>query len=63
MSDKLLTVPEVATRLAVSKCHVWRLVLRGTIPSLKLGRNRRVTPVDLDKYLESCRAPAPRWAR
>jgi excisionase family DNA binding protein len=55
-AERLMTVPEVAERLSMEKTHVWRMVLAGKIPSYKIGRSRRVSPSDLDKYLESCRA-------
>ena len=61
--ERLMTVPEVAKRLHVNVYTAWRMVLVGKIPSYKIGRCRRVSPDDLDKFLERCKEPAPRWGR
>lgn len=52
----LLTVPEVAARLRLSKSTIWRLVaasLRGEpggLESVKSGRSRRIPPEAVAAY-------------
>ena len=48
----LLTVPEVAARLRLSKSTVWRLVYSGELESVKRGRSRRITPEAVGAYKE-----------
>lgn len=43
----LLSVPEVATILHVSRQTAYRLIREGEIPSLKVGGSVRVRPEDL----------------
>jgi excisionase family DNA binding protein len=55
---RLLTVPEVAEQLGVSRAWAYRMALDGELPGLRLGSRRgkgqvlRVRPVDLDEWLE-----------
>lgn len=49
---QLLTVKAVAQQLALSERSVWELLARGAIPSLRLGRSRRVAAVSLRRYVE-----------
>jgi excisionase family DNA binding protein len=54
MSDNtqnLLSLSEVAERLNISLITVRRLIERGELPSLKIGKVRRVKPADLEAYL------------
>ena len=51
-SDKVLTIPEVATYLKISKSKIYYLVSRKEIPHLKLGRNVRIRESDLQKWLD-----------
>jgi len=51
-SDKVLTIPEVAAYLKISKSKIYYLVSRKEIPHLKLGRNVRIRESDLQKWLE-----------
>lgn len=52
MNDNILTIPEVAKYLKISKSKVYILAQRNLIPSIKLGRNIRIKESDLDKWLE-----------
>lgn len=52
------TVPEAANVLGVSVRKTWALIGDGTIPSLKIGRSRRVMQVDLEEYLRQQRQAA-----
>ncbi len=51
----LLTIPEAAAALRLSVPTVKRLVADGTIPSVAIGRARRIRVEDLTTYLDSLR--------
>jgi excisionase family DNA binding protein len=51
MPDDLLTVPEVMTRLKVGRSTVYDLIRRRELPSITIGRARRIHPHDLHTYL------------
>jgi len=53
MSDQLLTAAEVADHLRVSTMTVYRLVRRGELPAVRVGRNYRVRAADLAAYLDN----------
>lgn len=55
MSERLLKVPEVASRTGLSRSTVYSLLLKGVIPSVALGgtRTRRVREADLDSWIRS----------
>ena len=48
----LLKAEEVAKYLNVSRSFVYRLIQKGIIPSVYLGKSRRVRPEDLDNFIE-----------
>ena len=49
----LLTVPEVAQRLAVPRSYVYELARRGELPCVRFGKYVRICPSVLRKWLES----------
>lgn len=51
-SLRLLTAEELAVHLHVSRAHVWKLVQRGRIPAISVGRARRF---ELDRVLDALR--------
>lgn len=51
MTQRLLTAGEVAEQLRVSTMTVYRLIRRGELPAVRVGRNYRVRVEDLDQYL------------
>jgi excisionase family DNA binding protein len=52
VSEKLLTVRQVAERLQLSRTWTWQLITSGQLRSLKLGpRSRRVRESDLDAFI------------
>lgn len=53
MSERLLTAQEVADLLRVSTMTVYRLIRRGDLPAVKVGRSYRVIQSELDRYLRS----------
>ncbi len=48
----LLTIPEVAARLGMGRSFVYQLVLKGEIPSIKLGRARRVPAGAVEQFIK-----------
>lgn len=61
-SEGLLTVGEVAKRLQLSERTMWKLIHGGKVPSIVIGRLRRIDPRDLEQYLQSCKTPSPERA-
>ena len=55
MEVEVLTVPQVAERLQLSRRTVWHLIGRGELATVRIGRLRRVLPSDLSEYLDRCR--------
>ncbi|MEX0873443.1 MAG: helix-turn-helix domain-containing protein [Actinomycetota bacterium] len=53
MVARLLTVAEVALAMRVSRMTVYRLIRRGQLKAIRVGRNYRVREYDLNEYLES----------
>ncbi len=59
MEEKLLlTVDECARRLGIGRSHTYVFVLRGEIPSVKLGRSRRIRTEDLDRFIDGLQSGA-----
>jgi excisionase family DNA binding protein len=57
---KLLTMDELAERLAVTQRHVRRLVAEKRVPYLKVGRLIRFDPAQIAAWLERSRVnPLP----
>jgi excisionase family DNA binding protein len=54
--ELLLTIDEAARRLGMGRTFVYMKVLRGAIPSVKLGRSRRVLAAGLAEYVEQLAA-------
>lgn len=48
----LVSVDEAAALLSVGRTTVYELVMRGEIPSLKLGRVRRIPVLGLQAYVD-----------
>lgn len=53
MSDQLLTAAEVADQLRVSTMTIYRLIRRGELPAVRVGRNYRVRDRDLSAFLDA----------
>ena len=53
MSDRLLTAAEVADQFRVSTMTVYRLIRRGELPAVRVGRNYRVRERDLVAFLDA----------
>jgi excisionase family DNA binding protein len=52
LEDPLLTIPEVARYLKISKSKLYSLVSKEEIPHLKIGRNVRIRHKDLQAWIE-----------
>jgi excisionase family DNA binding protein len=52
MNERLLTAAEVADQLRVSTMTIYRLIRRGELTAVRVGRNYRVRDRDLAAYLE-----------
>ena len=48
---KLLTLPEVVDALKVSESTVRRRIREGSLTAIRVGRQLRVRPEDLDAFL------------
>jgi excisionase family DNA binding protein len=49
--ESLLTVKEVAGRLAIGRTTVYDLIARGEIPAIRIGRARRIPSSALDRFI------------
>lgn len=49
---EVLTIPQVAERLKVSRNTVYRLISAGEIPAVTVGSVQRIAESDLQKYIE-----------
>ena len=47
----LLTIPEVARCLGLGRSFTYALILHGELPSIKLGRSRRVPVAALERFI------------
>lgn len=52
LDDPILTVPEVARYLKISKSKIYSLVSKEKIPHLKIGRNVRIRRKDLHTWID-----------
>jgi excisionase family DNA binding protein len=54
----LLPMREAARRLSISERSLARLVARGEIPSIEIGRRRLFSPRDLAEFIEARKCQA-----
>jgi excisionase family DNA binding protein len=50
-AGNLLTVSEVAQAMRVSNMTVYRLIKRGEIPAVRIGKNYRIREASVERYL------------
>jgi excisionase family DNA binding protein len=50
-SQLLYTPEQAADRLATGRTTIYALMKRGELPSVKIGRSRRVAAVALEEYV------------
>lgn len=55
----MLTVDETAKELRVSRSYAKKLIAAGTVPSVSIGRSRRVRSADLAAYVAGLPAAEP----
>ena len=48
----LITVPEAARRLAISRSHLYQHLQRRALPSVRIGRARRIRVMDLEAFVK-----------
>lgn len=53
MDADLLTVPDVMTRLQVSRHTVYDLIRSRRLHSVRIGRSRRIPATSLARYIDS----------
>ena len=53
--ELLVTVEDAADRLAVSRSFLYQILRRGLLPSVTIGRSRRVLVSDLETFVEGLR--------
>ncbi|MEY9940267.1 helix-turn-helix domain-containing protein [Streptacidiphilus sp. MAP5-3] len=53
MPDDLLTVPEVMLRLKLGRSTVYDLIRTGRLPSITIGRARRIHPEALRSFVNT----------
>jgi excisionase family DNA binding protein len=51
--DRIMTIPQVAEYLQISKSKLYWLVQTRQIPHIKIGRNVRVRESDLQRWPET----------
>ena len=52
MNTKLLKSEDIAEILNISKPFAYKLMQRGDIPTVRMGKSVRVRPIDLDNYIQ-----------
>lgn len=55
--ETIMTVPQVAEYLQISKSKIYLMIKRGEMPHIRIGKNVRVLESDLKEWLEAQRAP------
>ncbi len=50
--NTLLNAKEVAEILQISRAMAYHLMLRGEIPTVRIGKSRRVRPEDLIEFIK-----------
>lgn len=51
--EHLLTPQDVAAQLKIKVATVYAMVKRGDLAAMKLGKQLRITPGELNRYLKS----------
>jgi excisionase family DNA binding protein len=62
LADPLLTVADVAAALVKGESTVWRMLRDREIPSVKIGKSRRIRQSDLEAYIAALPVEARRSA-
>jgi excisionase family DNA binding protein len=51
MNDRILTIPQVAECLQVSKAKIYLLVQTGQLPHIRIGKNVRVEDSEMRMWI------------
>ncbi len=51
-SRQLLTIEEGARRLSIGRSHIYELMQRGGLRSVRMGRSRRILNTDLEAFID-----------
>jgi excisionase family DNA binding protein len=51
-AQRILTVPELAAHLRISRPTAYRLLKSGAIPTIRIGAHLRITEGALNRYLD-----------
>ena len=51
----LVTLPAAARLLGVSRSKLYELVAAGELPTVRIGRSRRIAVADLEQFVRRCR--------
>lgn len=57
---RLMTVRDVMNRFACSRATVYRLVARGVLPAVRIGKLTRFRPETVDALIKVAEAGSPR---
>jgi excisionase family DNA binding protein len=52
-TEYLLSPEEVRQHLGLGRTYTYQLLATGAIPSVRIGRLRKVRPVDLERFIET----------
>lgn len=52
---RLVTIPAAAQLLGVSRSKLYELLGEGALPTVRIGRSRRITIADLEAFVQRCR--------
>lgn len=52
LTEYLMSPKEVRKLLGLSRTYMYQLLATGAIPSVRIGRLRRVRRTDVDKFIE-----------
>ena len=52
---RLVTIPVAAQLLGVSRSKLYELLAQGELPTVRIGRSRRIAIADLEVFVHRCR--------
>jgi excisionase family DNA binding protein len=52
----LLSIPDAARRIGISRAGLYRQIARGSLPLVKIGNRSLVDPADLDRLVAAAKA-------
>ena len=54
---RLVTIPAATQLLGVSRSKLYELLGEGALPTVRIGRSRRIAIADLEAFVGRCRVP------